>query len=163
MTEPGDLPAAAGPAAAGEARDRFELVAHMLLVRSDARASLWLLQRGAGETGGGWWVPPGGHVQCGEAPLAAAVRECREECGVVARDPQPVAVLPYRWRGGQGVNFVFIAARWEGEPQVAEPARFAGGAFFASRSLPDAAAPWLRDVLRMRIGRRWYQEMGFDD
>lgn len=32
----------------------------------------------------GLWLPPGGHVEAGEDPWAAAVRECREELGVEA-------------------------------------------------------------------------------
>jgi len=36
------------------------------------------------------WEIPGGRVDEGETPVAAAVRECLEETGVRCRDPQPL-------------------------------------------------------------------------
>lgn len=27
----------------------------------------------------GFWIPPGGHIDCGETPVKTAVRECKEE------------------------------------------------------------------------------------
>ncbi len=35
----------------------------------------------------GRWLQPGGHVDSGEAPAEAAVRECREETGLAAAHP----------------------------------------------------------------------------
>ncbi len=41
------------------------------------------------------WLPPGGHLEAGESPYSAAVRELAEECGindVVATDNMPLDV-----------------------------------------------------------------------
>jgi 8-oxo-dGTP diphosphatase len=40
----------------------------------------------------GIWLPPGGHIEEGETPSEATIRECREELGIPARfiSPRPV-------------------------------------------------------------------------
>jgi len=63
------------------------------------------------------WVLPKGHIEAGETPAVAAVREVREEAGVVARLSQPEApplgVVAYTARG-QPVRCAFYALRWLG-------------------------------------------------
>lgn len=41
----------------------------------------------------GIWVQPGGHVDQGESPAAAAKRECTEETGLVVRHPDPIELF----------------------------------------------------------------------
>lgn len=43
---------------------------------------------------GGRWGCPAGYMRRGESPEQTAVRECREECGVVPHDLRVVSVLP---------------------------------------------------------------------
>ena len=49
----------------------------------------------AEEAPGGWWELPGGGIDPGETYLEAAVREIREETGLVL---DPAAVSPPAWR-----------------------------------------------------------------
>ena len=42
----------------------------------------------------GWWLPPGGHIEDGELPDDAALREVREETGLDAELLSPVAAGP---------------------------------------------------------------------
>lgn len=49
-----------------------------------------LTQRPRGGHLAGFWEFPGGKLEVGEAPEAALVRECREECGI---DVQVVEIL----------------------------------------------------------------------
>ncbi len=41
----------------------------------------------------GIWVQPGGHVDAGEFPAGAAMRECTEETGLAVHHPDPVELF----------------------------------------------------------------------
>lgn len=43
----------------------------------------------------GLWLPAGGHVESGEDPWAAVVRECREELGIEAVASPVAGELPF--------------------------------------------------------------------
>jgi 8-oxo-dGTP pyrophosphatase MutT (NUDIX family) len=45
------------------------------------------------------WIFPKGHVEKGESPEAAALRETKEEAGVVGKLVAPAGVLEYRFMG----------------------------------------------------------------
>jgi 8-oxo-dGTP diphosphatase len=58
---------------------RFVLSASVFIHRD---GEILIMKRGsAGYAGGGWFIP-GGHVEFGETPLEAAVRETREEAQI---------------------------------------------------------------------------------
>lgn len=59
--------------------ERYELSAAIALWRGD---ELLLMKRAAGFASGGWFLP-GGHVEPGERPAEAAVRELFEETQIV--------------------------------------------------------------------------------
>ena len=54
------------------------------------------------------WLTPGGGIEAGESTLQAAVRELREETGLIV-DPEvlgePVLVTSGRWDWADGLNF----------------------------------------------------------
>jgi 8-oxo-dGTP diphosphatase len=65
------------------------------------------------------WDFPGGHVERGESPPAAVVRELREELGVAVSE----SALGESWRlvnAGFDLH-AFLVAEWLGEPRNAAP------------------------------------------
>ncbi len=67
---------------------RFVLSASVFLHRY---GEILILKRAGGYAGGGWFVP-GGHVEFGETPLEAAVRETWEEAAI-ALDPASLQLV----------------------------------------------------------------------
>lgn len=64
------------------------------------------------------WDLVGGHVEPGELPEQAVVRECLEELGVHVHDPRPMA-MPVM---DPALDLhAFVVTRWDGEPVSAAP------------------------------------------
>ncbi len=104
--------------------------------------------------GAGKWVGLGGHVEPGEKPVAAAVREVAEESGLVvpADALQHMASIEFRFPvrpSWDQATDVFVTSVYQGEP--AESAEVAPR-WFAADALPfdqmwDDARYWLPLVL----------------
>lgn len=63
--------------------------------------------------GGSQWSAPGGKVQPGEAPIAAAIREIHEECGIEIGPPQRLAHATYMtFAASEGVQ-TWVALGYE--------------------------------------------------
>lgn len=60
-----------------------------------------LIQRKT-EPNAGWWGFPGGHVELGETAMQAAIRELREETGVIARPLDYLTNIDVLLRDGAG-------------------------------------------------------------
>ena len=62
----------------------------------------------------GEWVLPKGHIESGETPEAAAVREVQEEAGVRAAVVAPAGESKYAV-DGRPVRTIFFLMRYQGE------------------------------------------------
>lgn len=105
-------------------------VAATVLIERDGRL---LLIRRAIDPGRGRWCFPGGYVDFGEDPAAAAVRECREETGLTV---ERVTLLDVSFNG-RVIVITYAARAEEGEPRAADDADRVG--WFAPDDLPPLA------------------------
>jgi len=84
------------------------------------------------------WVLPKGHIEPGESPEAAAVREIAEEAGVLGEALQPLSIQPFVKLGKQALLQYFLirevgstetkenrTLRWETERAAFELLTFA--------------------------------------
>ena len=86
---------------------------------------LLMAERTARQLGAGFWELPGGKIELGEAPAAAAARELHEETGVVAEALRPAARYVHAYRQRSVRVHAYVVDRWHGEPVGREGQRLA--------------------------------------
>ena len=121
---------------------------YVLLRRPDGM--ILLLERAGTGYADGQLCPPSGHLEAGESVVQGAIREAREETGVVI-DPGDLEfshVIHYRNPEGQArIGFFFTAARWRGEPVNAEPGKCAGLCWADPACPPASTVPYTAAAL----------------
>ena len=90
--------------------------------------------------GNGTWCPPGGHMEYGESFEEGAVREAREETGLVI-SPQDVVLADvtndfFEESGKHYVTLNMITHCFSGEPKIMEPDKCAEWRWFSENNLP---------------------------
>ena len=68
----------------------------------------------------GYYSLPAGHVDPGELPSEAMVREAKEEIGITVA-PDNLRFVHVLYRQDILVEYFFVATKWQGEPTNAEP------------------------------------------
>ncbi len=126
--------------------------AHILFIRDEAE--ILLIRRFNTGFADGLYGLPAGHVEPGELPVAAAIREAMEEVGVTIAaehlDIAHVTATPQR------VSFFFRARQWIGEPENREPDKCDDIGWFALEALPDNIVPYIGvAIARIRAGERY--------
>ncbi|MFE6272319.1 phosphotransferase [Streptomyces goshikiensis] len=153
----------------GTQRHTEPLDVHLIAVRDGAAGLEVLLSRRAGEVyASGHWHLVSGHLDGPwEDMVAALVREAREEAGVVI-DPADVgAAVTVHHRapaGGARIGVFFVVERWEGTPEILEPAVCDAMGWFSFDALPEPMVAYCRAGLdAYRAGARMavhFQEPG---
>lgn len=96
------------------------------------------------------WGLSGGHVEPGESPRQAVIRECSEEIGVQIDQPRPI---PMTVNDPSVQMHAFLVTQWTGEPYNAAPAEHDDLRWFSARELlsvkhahPEALPAILRAI-----------------
>jgi 8-oxo-dGTP pyrophosphatase MutT (NUDIX family) len=125
------------------ATDSMTLLAAAVVVHDRAGGRVVLLQRGPGaKFGRGLWDLPVGKSDPGEPVTATAVRELREETGLIV-DPAELRLV-HVVHGAYGVEspggfltVIFTAHRWRGTLVNAEPHKHSQVRWVPADSLPE--------------------------
>lgn len=118
--------------------DRHLVDVHVLLV--DADQLLLTRRRDADPAFDGLWHLPSGKLESGESVLDAAVREAREEVGVLVEsgDLRHVHTIHVSGSGAEPrLGVFFEARRWGGEPANREPDKCSAVRWYPLDDLPD--------------------------
>ena len=99
-----------------------------------------LLGQRRGSHGAGFYAAPGGHLEWGESFATTARREVLEETGLEITDIRLLCVGNYWFEGKNGarhyVDVDVIAEAPTGEPELREPEKCAGWAWYDVNDLP---------------------------
>ena len=58
---------------------------------------------------------PGGHIEPGESIVQSAIREVKEETGLIMKNPRLVGVKQFWVKSGRYIVFLFSATKFSGE------------------------------------------------
>jgi 8-oxo-dGTP diphosphatase len=107
---------------------------------------------------------PAGHVDEGELPSEALIREAKEEVGIDLSSSDLVLVhVSYRPKHDNTdnrVDFFFRARTWKGEVQNLEPNKCDDLKWAAQNEVPDNMAPHVLDALECIQQGIFYKELG---
>lgn len=114
----------------------------------------------------GWYVVPSGHVEAGELPIDAMVRETKEEIGIdLERSSIRAAHTMYRTRSdetGDRADFFFEVTDWQGEPTNVEPDKCEHLRWFSVQSLPENMMHHVKEAIGHIQNGIVYSEVGAD-
>ena len=107
----------------------------------------------------GHWGSSGGHVEPGESPAQAAIREAREELGIEIGNLKFLICLDEQWKNGkQYVDIIFLADILSGKPIPMEPDKVEVVEWFPLNKLPEPIFPPVEIALRNLQTGKLYDE-----
>ncbi len=139
-------------------RHPFHVAAFVLLHRGD---KTFILRRANTGWADGMWTVPSGHVEKGETPIEAAIKEAKEEAGVTiqAHDLKFVHVHAV---DDVYINLYFTAEKWEGEPYLAEPEKYSEVAWVKLTELPEDTIVHIPKVVDAMRDGNYFSQMEND-
>jgi 8-oxo-dGTP diphosphatase len=137
----------------------FPVTVHLLFLKED---SILLSRRYQTGYMDGHYSVPAGHLDGGETVTQAAVREAREETGILL-DPQDItfACVLHRREDEERVDFFVRVAKWSREPVNAEPHKCDDLRWFELEHLPENLIPYVRQGLQNALQGIPFSEFGW--
>ncbi len=129
-------------------KDRHKVAAAVYIILKKDDQVLLMRRANTGYCDGSYSLPSG-HIEDGEMPEQAAVREAKEEVGVKIQDLRFATAL---YTDDNYVCFFFEAGSWEGEVKNCEEDKCDDIRWFDLDTLPDNIAP------EVRLGLENYQK-----
>lgn len=142
-------------------QEKFKLIAsvYMLFVKDD---KILLLRRcNTGYEDGNYGLVAG-HLDAHESLTSAAIREAKEESGVVI-EPEDLEVKTtmHRRQEDERVDFFFEVKKWTGDPINTEPEKCDDLSWFPMNDLPSNIIPYIRQAIECYRKGIVYSEFGW--
>jgi 8-oxo-dGTP diphosphatase len=115
----------------------------------------------------GWtaiYVLPGGHIEVGETPKVAAIREMKEELGVLLKpkDLEFFSAVARNTSEGESVAYEFAIRDKDYEFRNAEPEKCSELLWVDLDALPDDVIDEFAQIIKQGLlGGKMYLEMGY--
>ena len=146
-------------------KERNKAVPAVYLVLEKEKKILLMRRANTGYQDGNYALPAG-HVEAGELPRAALVREVKEELGITVDENDlvflHVSYRPKHDETGDRVDLFFGAKQWTGEIVNAEPGKCDDLQWFDPDNLPENMMPHARDAIEKIQKGSIYSELGTD-
>jgi len=139
-------------------RHSFKVAVFVLLVKE---GKTFILRRGNTGWADGMWTIPSGHVEKGEGVIEAAIKETREEAGVVVKAEDLEFVHVHAVEDAY-VNFYFKTSRWEGEPYLAEQDKCSEVAWVSLEEIPEDTIVQVRSLIKNMVNGVYFSEIKND-
>ena len=144
-------------------RNKTVPASYLLLRRGN---EILLMRRKGSGYYDGWYSVPAGHVEAGELPMNALIREIKEELSIVLdKDDIRLVHTMYRTKHdetGDRVDFFFAATRWAGEITNREPHKCDDIRWFAIDALPKNMMHHVKGAIENMESGIGYSELGLD-
>ena len=112
----------------------------------------------------GTYIFPAGHIDEGETPIEAIIREAKEEIGVdiSSEDLQFIHIQYRKGTDGARTDFYFSAKKWKGDPYNAEPNKCDEVGWFESTQLPENTLPYVKEMIHFLNEKQQYSAFGWE-
>jgi 8-oxo-dGTP diphosphatase len=142
----------------------FSATASYLILEKEDQI-LFILRQNTGYQDGMYQVPAG-HIEMGELPTEALIRESKEEVGVDIEKSDleliHVSTRPKHDETGNRVDFFFRVRKWKGEPTNTEPDKCAGLYWFKLDELPKNVTPHIKEAILRGYRGEFFSEFDLD-
>lgn len=142
-------------------KERYRSLVAVYAMVINSQGEILLLRRLNTGYRDGFYDMPAGHLEEGETLRQAALRELREETGLVAlEDDLEFVELLHRVSNDRVYLDVFFQVKkWKGDAAIMEPLKCDHLAWFSLKTLPQDIVPHQYQVLQDRDEHRFYREI----
>ena len=134
-------------------RHKITVASYIILIRDNQ--VLMMRRKDTGYQDGNYGLPSG-HIENGEFPDEAIIREAKEEVGVKVKDLKFVTILYTSYNYG---CFFFASNSWDGEIRNCEEEKCDDISWFDLDKLPDNIAPEVKVGLENYLKKMYYSNL----